>query len=189
MLDKQKKIKEQRTAEAISKEYMGLDGKFGIILKTLGKPILAQGSNNVETTEWRDVYELEEETIPEEDPDAPILEVGRMFSGLKFGYNIEITYMQEGTIPTKVDDYFTAYELASKVLKVYWNSYLVYLESDGELHQFLPNEEWENIINKIYGSAKKLRVKINQENIEESKNQDVKEKMSFLQMLRQKWGI
>ena len=101
MLDKEKIIKEQRIAEAISKDLMGLEGKLGTILKYLGQSILVQGSRHYEQNIWENVYELEDADLPVEDPDTPIHEIGKIFDGLKFGHHIEITYLKEGMVPVK----------------------------------------------------------------------------------------
>lgn len=190
MLDKEKILKEQRLAQAMDRNYMGLDGKFGIILKALGKPVMSQGSSNYDVTEWKDIYDLQdEESLPEEDPDAPISEIGKLFDGLKFGYHIEITYMKEGTIPVKKDEYYTAYEPAEKVLKVSWKGYLVYLEVEGELHIFTPNSEWEDVVQKVYDSAIKIYKEKRRDAIIDNRTEDMKEKLSFLERLRKQWGI
>jgi hypothetical protein len=190
MLEKEKIIREQRLAEAMDKNYMGLEGKFGIILKNLGKPIISQGAANYEMTEWKDMYDLqEEEMLPEEDPDAPIREIGRIFDGLKFGYHLEITYLKEGTMPVNVDEYHTTYEEASKVLKVNYRGFLVYLEAEGELHTFKPSAEWEDIILTIYQSAVKLQNTHRFTISLEAKEEDKRKKLSFLERLREKWGI
>lgn len=189
MLDKEKKIFEERTALAITKNYMGLEGKFGTILKYLGKPVIEQGSANFETTEWLNLYEEDDDGLPTEDPDAPITEIGKMFDGLKFGYQIEITYMKDGMVPVKKNEYETTHEPAMKVLKVFWKGYQVYVEADGELYVFKPSEEWEDVINKIYDSARKLQISYRQDAMIEMQEDMTKKKLSFLERLRERWGI
>ena len=196
MLDKEKIIKEERVAKAVDRNYMGLDGKFGIILKQLGKPVLFQGSSDYEITPWRDVYDLDiSKDIPEADEEMPIKEIGKIFDGLKFGYHIEISYLKDGSIPVKKpimgfpDMYTTIYEEASKVLKVSWKGYLVYLEAEGDLHLFTPSPEWEDVIQKIYESANKLRNQHRMDKMLEDQQENKKEKLSFLERLKDKWGI
>lgn len=190
MLDKEKIIKEQRLAEAMDRNYMGLEGKFGIILKALGKPIIAQGSANHDVTEWKDVYDLQDEdTLPEEDIDAPIREIGKIFDGLKFGYHLEISYLKQGTIPVKENEYYTRYEQTTKVLKVTYKGYLVYLEAEGELHIFTPSSEWEDMIITIYQSAAKLQNTHKLTNSLLAKEEVKQAKLNFLERLREKWGI
>lgn len=190
MLDKEKIIKEQRVTEANLKNYMGLDGKFGVILKYLGEPIINQSSANYEVTEWQDVYNLEDqEGLPEEDPDTPIHKIGKFFDGLKFGYHIEISYLNNGTIPIKVNEYCTIYEQASKVLKVSWKGCLVYLEAENDIYIFTPFSEWEDFINKIYDSARKIQNTHKLNNALNAQEEVKQDKLSFLERLREKWGI
>lgn len=190
MLDKEKILKEQRLAEAMDRNYMGLEGKFGVILKHLGKSVISQGSANYEMTEFIDVYDIDEkEGLPEEDIDAPIREIGKVFDGLKFGHHIEISYLKESLIPIKVNEYYTRYEEAFKVIKVLWNGYLVYLETEGDLLIFTPSSDWEDVILKIYDSAAKLQKQRKMDNIAETQIEAKKNKLSFLERLREKWGI
>lgn len=195
MLEKEKIVKEQRTAEAINKNLMGLEGKLGVILNYLGKPIVSQNSSNYNSTDWIDLYQDDEDEMPVYDPDMPITEIGQMFDGLKFGYHMEISYMFEGTIPVRMNEHlkpseqYTKYEPASKVLKVNYKGYLVYLEADSDLHLYKPMDEWEEIVNKIYESAKKLRSKNKEINLIEEKLRIKEEKLTFLSRLRKTWGI
>lgn len=195
MLDKEKILKEQRLGQAMDRNYMGLDGKFGIILKALGKPVISQETSNYEVTEWISAYDMyeDEEGLPTEDPDSPISEMGKMFDALKFGYHIEITYMKEGTIPVKknpgtINEYYV-YEPAERVLKVSWKGYLVYCEAEGELHIFTPNSDWEDVVQKIYDSAVKVYKGKRKEAIIEAKVEDMQQKLTFLERLRRQWGI
>jgi hypothetical protein len=189
MNDKEKLIKEKRTGEAIAKNYIGIDGKFGTILKYLGSAIISQSASNYHVNEFQDVYNLQDEDeIPTEDLDLQITELGRMFSGLKFGYNIEINYLKNGTIPVKKEN-TTIYEPVERVLSVTWNGYHVYIEVDSDLITFLPSPEWEEIINRIYDSAIKLQKTHRHKKIEELKIERKTENLSLLQKLREKWGI
>ncbi len=190
MDDKEKLIKEKRLSEAVAKNYVGIEGKFGAILKHLGKAIVSQGVSDYSVTEWQDVYDLlDENELPTEDPEAPIREVGRMFDGLKFGYHIEIRYMKHGTIPVKKNEYRTIYEPAEKVLSVTWKGYHVYIEADSDLIMFLPSMEWEDVVNKIYESAIKLQKSYRNEKVEELQAEMKAERLNLLQRLREKWGI
>jgi hypothetical protein len=190
MLEKEKFIKEQRTAEAVNKNLMGLEGKLGVILKYLGVPVISQNVSNYNSTEWQDAYQdLEEEEMPVYDIDSPLTEMGKLFDGLKFGYHIEISYMTEGAVPVKESEHYTSYNSASKVIKVTYKGYLVYLEAEGELHIYKPMDEWEDIINTIYTSAKKLQMKHREENKIEEKESNKQNKLSFLERLRETWGI
>lgn len=190
MLEKEKLVKEQRLGEATDRNYIGLEGKFGIILKYLGKPVMYQGAANYETTEWVNVADMpEEEGIPEEDPDAPIREIGKTFDGLKFGYHLEISYMKAGTVPVRVDEYHTRYVESTKVLKVTWKGYIVYLEAEGDLMTFTPSPDWEEVVLKIYEAAIKLKRQHYEGAVENAATELKAKKVGFLQYLRERWGI
>jgi hypothetical protein len=190
MLEKEKIIREQRVAQATDKNYVGLEGKFGVILKYLGKPIISQESANYNVTDWQDVYDLQEEDgFPEHDPDAPITEMGKVFDGLKYGYHLEISYLKDGAIPVKKSEYRTVYEQAFKVLKVSYKGCLVYLEAENEIHIFTPNPEWEDMVTKIYESARKLQ-NTYKFNVSLNMQTEIKDKkLNLLERLREKWGI
>ncbi len=189
MLEKEKIIKEQRTAEAIDKNLMGLEGKLGIILKYLGQPVISQSVSNYNSTEWEDFYQEDDDKMPVYDIDSPLMEMGKVFDGLKFGYHLELSFMMEGAIPVKKNEYRTEYEPASKVIKLAYKGYLVYLEAEGNLHIYKPMDEWEDIVNKIFASARKLQMKHREDNAVEEKIEFKKEKLSFLERLRETWGI
>jgi hypothetical protein len=190
MYEKEKIIKEQRTALAVSKKYMGKSGKFGLILNCFGKSVIYQGASNYEQNLFKDPYELEEEDkLPELDEDMPIFEIGKTFDGLKFGYHIEISYMKHGVVPEKDEFGKTVYRQAAKVLKVMYKGYYVYIEAENELVMFLPHKEWEDIIDIMYKSAEKIGKRIVKDIEEMAVEESRKEKLTFLQRLRETWGI
>jgi hypothetical protein len=190
MFEKEKLIKEQRLIEATQKNYLGLGGKFGIILNFLGQSVISQNSPSYNVTNLENIYEYQDDdNLPIEDPDMPISEIGKMFDALKFGYNLEITYLLSGTIPTENEFKQTVRESAGRVLKVLYNGYIVYLEAEGELLRYVPSNEWEDIIDKIYQVAAKIKKHKQGEDFIEGRKEKIKEKMGFLQKLRERWGI
>ena len=46
-MNREEAIREARTIEAMKKGYAGLGGKFAIIAKILGYPIIEQGSSKI----------------------------------------------------------------------------------------------------------------------------------------------
>jgi hypothetical protein len=196
MNEKEKLIKEKRLAEATDRNYVGLDGKFGTILRFLGKPIIEQGSRNYIVTEWKDVYDLEDdEAMPMEDLDAEVVEIGKIFDGLRIGHHIEIKYLKDGAVPVTYQDSIdprielTKWEKAEKVLSVYYKGYPVYIEVDGDLITFIPFSEWEDIVNMVYQAAEKIQKSFRQELSAAKKEESKQEKIGFLQRLRDRWGI
>lgn len=172
MHEKEQLIKEHRLIEATKKNYTSMEGKFGLILKFLGEPILSQSSSAYSSTPWIDVYEVPgDEGMPVADEDEMIVEIGKIFSALKYGVNLEIKYLKE-----------------DKKLEVLYNNRVVYREMDHDLDCFVPLKEWEDAIDRIYVLVEKkmeTRAEKNKRRMEEDKV----EKMGFLNRLREKWGI
>lgn len=190
MYEKEKIIKEQRTAEAVSKNYMGKNGKLGVILNCFGKPVLEQGGSNYDQTFLEDPYDIEyDDKLPELDQDMLIIETGKVFDGLKFGHHIEISYMKNGTIPVRDENGRVRQQQAEKVIKILYKGYYVYVEAENELVMFTPFKEWENIIETIYKAAEKIGKRMVEDIQEIVLERDREEKLSFLQKLRELWGI
>ena len=172
MLEKEKLIKEQRLMEATRKGIIGLEGKFGVILKYLGQPILYQTSYHDETY-LPDVYAVpDEETMPVFDEDQDIVEVGRIFDGLRYGIHLEIKYIDN-----------------RKELMVTYQGYTVYCEMNNELECYVPRDEWEEKLEGLYVMAKKNeKTKIKEI---KSKNKAINKGVMevFLEKLKMKWGI
>lgn len=190
MNEKEKLIKEKRYVEASSKNYVGLEGKFGVILKYLGKPILTQDSAAYEVHEWKSPYDLDDDDeLPEIDGDTPVVELGKIFDGLRIGHHIEIKYLKNGMIPIQKDNYTVRNEMADKVLSVYYKGYPVYIEADGELILFVPLSEWEDIVEMIYIAAEKLQRSFKRDVVQSMKDEEKAKKVSFLRRLRERWGI
>jgi hypothetical protein len=177
---KESALRERRTNEAIMKDYMGPTGKFGVILRFLGTPIIRQGSPSHSENYLYDHYAPPQEdaipTFSEEDDyiedGVTIPYTGYLFDGLSRGMHLEIKYM--------------TYE---KKLTVDYKGYNVYKEIAGDLYAFAPFPEWENLINRLYVVAeKKLEsaTKIRREEM----NREVKAKQkNLLQRLRTLWGL
>jgi hypothetical protein len=189
MRDKEKLVKEHRLIEATSKSYTGLEGKFGFILKHLGEPIITQTPSSYSFTEFPDVYDLPiEEEMPTVDMEQSSVEVGRIFSGLKYGVNLEIRYLKFGTI-LDIDStpLMPVYKTAEKILDVNYNSKLVYREVEHNLELFTPVKIWENAVEQFYAVAKRKENKVGQKAlvIQEKKL----EQLGFLEKMRERWGI
>ncbi len=74
-------------------------------------------------------------------------------------------------------------------LRVTWNGYQVYLESEGELKSYSPFTSWEDAVNRLFEYAKPTsEEKSKQEKIKQ-KDQDKKKALSVVQQLRLLWGI
>jgi hypothetical protein len=166
-------IKEQRLIEATKKHYMGPDGRIGTIVRNLGSPIRSQSSlyhdvSYIEETD--DYYQNDNEDLPTMDEDGVYTTLGIIFDGLNRGMHIEIRYFEH-------------------TLSVLWKGYKVFEEEKGDLLCFIPREDWEKCIEKLYVLASKLD-KIARK---EKKNQEAEKikarKQSWLKDMMNKWGI
>lgn len=189
-------IKEQRTLEATRKKLMGSEGKLGTILKQLGQPIIAHeiggGMYDQSYLEGYDAHENDDKRLPtmsmgdeESSPEGwewtiepvdadPVScrQVGWHFDGLSRGMHLEIKY----------DD-------LTKVLTLHHKGYLVFEETTGDLTAYVPDPEWEKMINDLYVVAEPMKFKKEKEERTDQKELIKHAKKTFLQKLRDRWGV
>lgn len=163
--------------EATRNDFIGLEGKFGCILKNLGTPILTSSNYGgmIESNEFEDVWQIgmeEEKYLPEADMDEGVDIIGYLFSGLSNGINLEMTYMLE-----------------SKKLTVYYKSLLVYLEEENDLKSYIPFDEWEKKVEGLYKIAKVREKKKRIDLVKEEENEIKAMKKHFLKEMFRKWGF
>lgn len=127
------RIQEQRTNEAIKKNYMGQEGKIYLIAKYVGHEIV-KDSGSSEVLDFDSVYENDDDSsIPILDEDTYSFGLGHNYNGLEHGYHMEITCL----------DY-------EQSIKLYYKGFLVYYEESGNLIQFIPNKLWEELVDRLY---------------------------------------
>ncbi len=174
MHDKEKRIRDHRLTEATRKNLVGLEGKFGTILKSLGKPIIGDGGIKMfESTPMPNFYDYldEEEGLETMEEDQPTTDIGVIFDGLTSGLHLEIIYKYE-----------------ERELKVLWQGEMVYLELAGELECYIPSHTWESKIDYLFNVAKKRVEKERRKIVDEDKLEKQRDKLSFLARLRKMWG-
>jgi hypothetical protein len=167
-------IAEKRQIEATRKNLMGASGKLGMIAKTLGTPIQRQGSPLFDMSYLDDPFALHD---PDEIPmfngtqDYVVTE-GFLFDGTTSGIHMEIKLMA-----------------AENKLRVTWKGHTVFEEKAGDLLGYVPSEEWEGWVDKLYKRAKEKgqreMERLKPEIEEQTKNQLGR----FMDRLRQRWGI
>jgi len=171
-MKKEKIIQEQRTIEAMKNGYMGLEGKFGKILKSIGYPILKQGGGNFSQSFLEDFYDMSEpEDMPTMDEDEIVYEIGMGYDSYSRGVNISISLVQ-----------------ANSEIKVFYDGLLVYMESIGELDSYVPGD-WEQHIDAIYKEAidsEKSKKTIDSAILFKNAN---KRRNEILDRLKKKWGV
>ena len=206
----EKRIQEQRTIEATKKNLMGFAGKLGCIAKNLGHPIIAEyfGGKYFASNEMPDYMNLDDDVYKDEtigeivrkmrtvqiridgtpisepgdvDPnwtqkhdkeDASTEQTGWYFDGLSRGMHLEIKCsVEEGSIAA------------------YFKGYKVYEELAGELLAYNPNGGWEDCVNKLFEFAKNKEIQQKKIDKKESQDSSKKDKESWLQSLRDRWGF
>lgn len=192
MNEHEQKIKDLRTLEAKRKDYMGLKGKFGIILKTMGEPIVAHtsgGGKFYTETSLNDYMSLEEENIPTTDteerglPDGQEWNVpenisffgthneGWHFDGLSRGCPLEIWFKDD-----------------ESELRVTYKGIVVYRELAGDLKAYVPAEEWQAMIERLYLHARKALKEHQNEHNRKTSESKKRSKSAWVEKMKRLWG-
>ncbi len=186
---REKAIKEQRTNEAMKKRLLGPTGKLGSILKAFGTSIIRQSSGLYDSTYMEDPYDnyYDVEYSPtlsgQQGPISHRYELGMMddfqayeegltFDGLSRGMHIDITYWY-----------------SENRLTVTHRGFMVFNEIAGDLDCYVPNEAWESQVDKLFETAKGRLKVLKEEQDLANLVQAGKNKASFIENLRRRWGI
>lgn len=180
MHPKEKELAQRRTIEAAQKDMIGPAGKLGVIARQLGSVIVSQCSGLHEYNDYDlDPYEQDQATdneLPvyheEDGADFDSRIQGLVFDGLSRGMHIEIKYKR-----------------FSAELTCYYKGYKVYQEVAGDIYAYSPSPEWEDMIESLFKVAQKQQRESQKEQREVNEVIAKKQKESFLQSLRTRWGI
>jgi hypothetical protein len=175
MNEREKRIREQREMEANRKGIMGLNGKFGTIVRNLGQPIISHGGGMYESNQasYLDFWEEdEEEVMPTFAEEESVQEIGWHWDGLKYGIHAEIRYLSD-----------------KKELLVTWKGFPVYAEVQGELEAYNPSGEWEDKLEEVYRVAKRKEQSYHRAVIMEQQQESRANSWQWLEKLRERWGI
>lgn len=199
----EEKIKEERLLEATKKGFYGQNGKIIFILKMLGEPIISQNQGGIysDFTYLPDPYEEESnlndvtseneflQEIPVmnlegiERPNSSewsdlndgeytsIVKIGHHFCGLNRGMHMEIKY----------DDEKSELSLTHK-------GYLVYRETMGDIDTYIPHDEWEGWVEKLWVLSRGIQRKQKEEEFKKKNEETDEIKESWLNSLMKKWG-
>jgi len=212
MNEREKKIQEQRTIEATKKGFMGLSGKFGIILKNLGEPIVSHssGEGSMSSSYLDDPWllpgesnEFDQFNLPYGDPqkmqasipymDMPGQEpVGYGWKEQRNANRIPIGTSEIGWIFDGLNRGIhmeIKYTLETSDLVVYFKGYEVYREIGGELYAYSPNEEWEPKVERLYAIAKEKEQKKGDTVRTEQIQVATKNKEQWVDKIKKRWGI
>jgi hypothetical protein len=158
-------------------------------LQVFGTPVVRQGSGLYESSLLEDCNKIDDDYCYESTASGqtgPLVDKGEienldfefvqnegvLFDGLSKGVHLEIIYWQ-----------------SSNQLKVSYKGHVVYLEVAGELEGYVPFDEWENIINRLFEISKN---KLKDKNLIKEKEQKEtinKNKIKFLENIKKRWGI
>lgn len=172
-MNHEQRIKESRTIEAMKNGYMGLEGKFVTIAKRLGQPIMQQSGIYAEATYLENPCDLkEEEEILTMDEFDQSYETGMQFDGLSRGINMSIS---------------VHYHL--REILVRFKGSIVYKEVSGDLEGYVPNEEWEKEIERLFVLARNREKLIRPIEKKEAVEQNERKKKDIFNYLKTKWGL
>lgn len=162
-----KSLIDKRTFEATRKE---VSKKLQTIVKAFGRPIIEQ---TIPYTVLPDFWETEAPEIPEISDDHVYLR-GYYFDGLNRGMNLTIK--------------LTIYDSRMAELRVTWNGYQVYLESEGELKSYAPFASWEELVDRLYATAKPQAEDKIREDRERQRIAEKRKAQTIMDKLRLLWG-
>lgn len=207
MNEKEKRIQELRTVEATRKNLMGLNGKLGKILKYMGEPIISQNMGGAYTdTNYLNPYDNFDEDKPEfpymegdhlnDEPlgdgwrsernydiaNVSLSKIGWLFDSMDRGIHLEIKYKEA----IKDADNRT---FSPSILEASYKGYLVYQEVSGDLSAYVPSDEWEAHVDKLFLIAKEKEKLANIKEKREKLEMVEKAKTTFWESLKKRWGL
>lgn len=172
-MNREDRLREARTTEAMKKGYTGMEGKFSTIARRLGESVLQQGSSCYKQTFLEDPFAAEfmDESLPTLEEDDNSYEIGLHFDGLSRGANLSIF----------VHHY-------NKEIVVEFEGRKVYREIAGELERFAPGV-WEESAESFYKSAKLIERR--QKPLERKKmiEEADKKRKEIFDDFKSKWGL
>ena len=172
-MGRQEQIKEARTIEAMRHGYMGMEGKFAVIARRLGQPIIQQGSRSFEQNFLEDPFETKDDrSIPVFEDEENSYEVGLIFDGLTRGVNMSIIM-----------------HFYNKEITCEHEGKKVYKEIAGELEAYVPEQAWEKKIESLYSLAKKSEREKRPAERQRIIAEADKKRKQILEEFKNKWGL
>ena len=172
-MNREQQIKEARTIEAMRHGYMGMEGKFALIVRRLGEPIIHQGSVSYEQNFLPDPFDLKDENkLPTIDSDESSYEIGYMFDGLPRGVNMSI--------------FMYSY---NREIVCEFEGRKVYREVNGELEAYVPESLWEGRIQSLFEAAKKVERKAKPVERQKLITEANKKRKELLDGFKNRWGL
>lgn len=165
----EERIREQRASEALQKNLSGQEGKIFLISKILGETIYKE-NYEAEYLNFEDTFD-DENTLPTFSDDSGSIVVGHFYDDLRRGNHLEIN--------------FSEYNSA---IKLFYRGYLQYHEENGVLLTYVPNNNWEKIVDDLFKMVeeKVKNLMIKRKIAEHEAFPAIKEQE--INRLRSKWG-
>lgn len=164
------RIREQRTTEATKKNLIGMEGKIYLIARFLGHEIISQSDEQNFLDDFLE-GDYDQEKIFTLDENTSTRKLGYCFDGMSRGYHIEIY----------TDDNLNE-------IKLYYKGIIFYKESFGILENYVPHQEWENIIENLYIECQNRIEKFIKNKKAEEKESLQRLENETIKNLRKKWG-
>lgn len=206
MNDKEKRIKQERMTEATFHGLMGFSGKFGVIAKYLGTPIIEQKESmhsehftrsSVPFDFWESTYnDSTDDTLPTMDTYDTLDQLIGEPAGPEWTPRNNKRVSGNATqVGWHFDGMSRGIHLEIKYINdnseivVYYKGHVVYKEIAGDLFAYVPLDEWKEKVDSLHKTAKKLENESRKTESIERLEAGKKDKQSWIEQLRKTWGI
>jgi hypothetical protein len=164
------KIKEQRLALALNKNFFGPQGKLSIICQMFGNSIIEDYFGRDQTDlVYGDIEEKNQFETFSEDHTSCLL--GYFYDGVNLGNHLEIKYL-----------------INENEIKLYYKGYVKYHELSNDLLSYIPEKEWESSVESIFIRSIERLKKVNEEKLQKKNASVEKMQKELIDKIRSKWG-
>jgi len=164
------KIKEQRLALALNKNFFGPQGKLSIICQMFGNSIIEDYFGRDQTDlVYGDIEEKNQFETFSEDHTSCLL--GYFYDGINLGNHLEIKYL-----------------INENEIKLYYKGYVKYHELANELLSYIPEKEWESSVEAIFIRSIERLKKVNEEKLQKKNASVERMEKELIDKIRSKWG-
>jgi hypothetical protein len=203
MNDKERRIVEARTNEALKKKLIGWNGKIGVVLRNLGQPIFEQSSGigsdgGRSASVLEDYYDSYEEEVPSIDTMEVLDEMGEPIStpvGDAWSGDAQRIFYNTTTIGYYYQLMQNGLNLEMRFLNetkemiVNYQGNLVFKEIQGELYCYVPSKIWEQAVDSLFEKASKKEMQTKEEDKNVKLKKAEKQKDNWINDMKKFWGI
>ena len=164
------KIKEQRLALALNKNFFGPQGKLSIICQMFGNSIIEDYFGRDQTDlVYGDIEEKNQFETFSEDHTSCLL--GYFYDGVNLGNHLEIKYL-----------------INENEIKLYYKGYVKYHELSNDLLSYIPEKEWESSVEAIFIRSIERLKKVNEEKLQKKNASVERMEKELIDKIISKWG-